>query len=113
MQSGVRPDAKQPVYNLTVEGASEFFANGILVHNCHHVGRFPELEEEMTSWVPYPEPKWSPNRMDWLVWAMTDLLIQAKAGRGFISAYAGRTGLLPGGRRREGGVKLPDEKDTE
>ena len=25
---------KQPVYNLTIEDAHEFFANGILVHNC-------------------------------------------------------------------------------
>lgn len=24
----------EPVYNLTIEGAHEFFANGILVHNC-------------------------------------------------------------------------------
>lgn len=23
-----------PVYNLTVEGAPEYYANGILVHNC-------------------------------------------------------------------------------
>jgi hypothetical protein len=23
-----------PVFNLTVDGAHEFFANGILVHNC-------------------------------------------------------------------------------
>jgi hypothetical protein len=23
-----------PVYNLTVEGAPEFYANGVLVHNC-------------------------------------------------------------------------------
>jgi hypothetical protein len=26
--------SKQPVYNLEIEGASEFYANGILVHNC-------------------------------------------------------------------------------
>jgi hypothetical protein len=25
---------KRPVYNLLVEDAHEFFANGILVHNC-------------------------------------------------------------------------------
>lgn len=24
----------QPVYNLTIEGEPEYFANGILVHNC-------------------------------------------------------------------------------
>ena len=28
------PDAKQPVFNLEVEGAHTYFANGVLVHNC-------------------------------------------------------------------------------
>ena len=35
----VQPSGVGPVYDLTVEGAPEFFANGILVHNC---GRFFE-----------------------------------------------------------------------
>jgi hypothetical protein len=39
------------VYNLTVEGAHEFFANGVLVHNC-----------------------------DALVWGITDLIEKAKPG---------------------------------
>ena len=37
----------------------------------HHVGALPELEEEMTTWTD--EVKWSPNRMDALVWALTEL----------------------------------------
>jgi hypothetical protein len=37
-----------------------------------HVGDFPELEREMTSWVP-GESQWSPNRLDWMVWAFTEL----------------------------------------
>lgn len=36
-----------------------------------HVGVLPELEAEMTRWVP-GDP--SPNRIDWLVWACTELL---------------------------------------
>ena len=36
----------------------------------HHVGAFPTLEDEMTTWVPGDE---SPNRMDALVWAITEL----------------------------------------
>ena len=31
---GFSPDGTAPVYDLTVEGAHEFFANGVLVHNC-------------------------------------------------------------------------------
>jgi phage terminase large subunit-like protein len=37
----------------------------------HHVGAFPQLEDEMTTWTP-SEP-WSPNRLDALVWAITEL----------------------------------------
>lgn len=37
----------------------------------HHVGAFPELEDEMTTWTV--EEPWSPNRLDALVWAITEL----------------------------------------
>lgn len=37
----------------------------------HHVGVFPALEDEMCLWVP-GDP--SPNRMDALVWAATELM---------------------------------------
>lgn len=36
-----------------------------------HVDVFPELESELTTWTP--ESGTSPNRMDWLVWALTEL----------------------------------------
>ncbi len=37
----------------------------------HHVGNFPALEDEMCLWLPGDS---SPNRMDALVWALTDLM---------------------------------------
>lgn len=37
----------------------------------HHVGMFASLENEMCEWVPGER---SPNRMDGLVWAITDLM---------------------------------------
>jgi phage terminase large subunit-like protein len=37
----------------------------------HHVGSFPQLEDEMCEWVPGEA---SPNRMDALVWAATELM---------------------------------------
>jgi phage terminase large subunit-like protein len=40
----------------------------------HHVGVFPELEEQMTTWVPMAMD--SPDRMDALVWAVTELVIE-------------------------------------
>lgn len=38
----------------------------------HHVGEFPQLEDEMTSFAPGTSRR-SPDRMDALVWALTEL----------------------------------------
>jgi phage terminase large subunit-like protein len=38
----------------------------------HHIGTHSELEAEMVQWVP-DESSWSPNRVDALVWAITEL----------------------------------------
>jgi phage terminase large subunit-like protein len=37
----------------------------------HHVGAFPELEDQMVMWTP--ESSESPDRLDALVWALTEL----------------------------------------
>jgi phage terminase large subunit-like protein len=39
-----------------------------------HCEVYPELEEELTSWTP--ESGRSPNRLDTLVWALTDLMVK-------------------------------------
>lgn len=41
----------------------------------HHVGMFPALEDEMCEYVP-GETKDSPNRLDAMVWAVTELMVQ-------------------------------------
>lgn len=38
----------------------------------HHVGMFAEMEDQMCEWVPGDD---SPDRMDALVWALTELMI--------------------------------------
>ena len=40
---------------------------------AHHVGTFPDLESQMTEWVPYSDPT-SPDRVDALVHGATNLL---------------------------------------
>jgi len=40
----------------------------------HLVGDFPYLEDELCQWVP-GETKDSPNRMDAMVWAITELML--------------------------------------
>ncbi|MEU7381538.1 terminase family protein [Streptomyces sp. NPDC042207] len=44
--------------------------------SAHIVGSFPELEEQLTTWVPGDD---SPDRLDAYVWALTDLML-ASAG---------------------------------
>jgi phage terminase large subunit-like protein len=53
------------------EPISSFYQQG----RIHHVGCFPELEDEMCSWQPGAE---SPNRLDALVHGFTDLMIAKK-----------------------------------
>jgi phage terminase large subunit-like protein len=40
----------------------------------HLVGGFPELEDQLCTWVPGEED--SPDRLDALVWAITDLMLE-------------------------------------
>ncbi len=40
----------------------------------HHCGAFSQLEDEMCSFVPGNNMK-SPDRMDAMVWAVTDLVV--------------------------------------
>lgn len=42
----------------------------------HHIGELNELEDQMCEFDPVdPDDSWSPDRMDAMVWAMTELLI--------------------------------------
>ena len=41
----------------------------------HHVGRFPDLEDQMCTWTPDIGPSHSPDRADALVHAVTDLIL--------------------------------------
>lgn len=57
----------------------------------HHVGAFPQLEDELCSWTPGDD---SPNRLDALVWALTELMIKRapdeKERPGTMSVRGGR-----------------------
>ena len=84
----------------------------------HHVGAFPALEDQMCAFAPDFDRSaqgWSPDRVDALVWALTDLFIDPPAGEGILDLYrqaatqpppssaAPAAPPLPGGTRREGG----------
>lgn len=52
---------------VRAEPVASLYEDGLV----SHVGVLVELEQEMTTWVP--GDKWSPNRLDALVWAITEL----------------------------------------
>ncbi len=63
-------------------------------HIIHHVGAFPELEEEMISYVPEVSKR-SPNRMDALVWALTELFpegLKLSYAESVVEAHDARVG---------------------
>ncbi len=53
----------------------------------HHVGTFPELEDQMCQWIPGDD---SPDRLDALVWAFTELMVD---GLGTMRATAASEAL--------------------
>lgn len=53
----------------------------------HHVGSFPQLEDQLTTWTP--DSGESPDRLDALVWGLVELgLTKFSGGREFIEALA-------------------------
>jgi phage terminase large subunit-like protein len=51
----------------------------------HHLGNFPELEEQMLFWIPGVSSK-SPDRMDALVWAIRELTDQSNGSLKYLLA---------------------------
>lgn len=76
----------------------------------HHVGVVPQLEDELCTWVPGDTD--SPDRLDALVWALTELML--KGGPGSLSVPQGEIPRTDPSRRRElrdpqrGGQSVPD-----
>jgi len=56
--------------HVRAEPISSFYEQ----HRVHHVGMFPLLEDQMCQWEPGVST-WSPNRVDALVWALTELML--------------------------------------
>ncbi len=69
----------------------------------HHIGYLPDLESQMTTWVP-GETKNSPDRVDALVHAMTALLIKPPQGfmGGRLTAKSPASRRLPNFRNGNG-----------
>lgn len=64
------------------EPASALYEQG----RVHHCDSFPELAQEQETWTP--DASWSPNRLDALVWALTELRLIGGQGAAFMVAWA-------------------------
>jgi phage terminase large subunit-like protein len=67
----------------------------------HHLGVFPGLEDQMCAFTPdahtgrsVHSPGSSPDRVDALVWALTDLLVEPMPGEGIYEMYRQWSGRL-------------------
>jgi phage terminase large subunit-like protein len=58
---------------IRAEPVSALYEQG----RVHHVGSFAKLEDEMCEYDGHGK---SPNRLDWLVWALTDLMLGPNNG---------------------------------
>jgi len=72
----------------------------------HHIGRFEDLENEMVSWQPGVS-SWSPNRLDALVWVLTEIMT------GAVSPPAADVGWDPPERRSIWEIWPGDQDDSQ
>lgn len=78
------PDVRVPVKLVSASKGKRARAEPIATMyegkrpQVRHVGGFPELEDEMCTWTPGMD---SPDRMDALVWGLTELLIGQPSGK--------------------------------
>ena len=66
---------------IRAEPVSSLYQQG----RIHHVGCFPDLEDQLCNWCPGDR---SPDRLDALVWALTSLMIEQQEGGGVLIATA-------------------------
>lgn len=66
---------------LRAEPISALYEQG----RVHHLGDFPELRAQQETWTP--DSKWSPDRLDALVWGLTFLGLVGSQGQAFLTAW--------------------------
>ncbi len=73
---------------VRAEPVSALYEQGLGIH-C---GEFPELEDQLTGWVPGDDD--SPDRLDALVWAATELLLEVPTETQYVT-YDDRQDITP------------------
>jgi phage terminase large subunit-like protein len=68
---------------VRAEPVSQLYEQG----KIHHVGFFPELEDQLCEYTPDGSMGYSPDRMDALVWACTELMVGSISNEGLMDYY--------------------------
>lgn len=68
---------------VRAEPVSQLYEQG----RIHHVGVFPELEDQLCEYTPDGSMGYSPDRMDALVWGFTELMVGQIAYEGLMDYY--------------------------
>jgi phage terminase large subunit-like protein len=68
---------------VRAEPVSQLYEQG----KVHHVGSFHELEDQLCEYTPDGTMGYSPDRMDALVWGITELMIGGIANEGLMDYY--------------------------
>lgn len=68
---------------VRAEPVSQLYEQG----KVHHVGFFPELEDQLCEYTPDGNMGYSPDRMDALVWGITELMIGSVSYEGLMDYY--------------------------
>ncbi len=91
------------------EPASALYEQG----RIHHVGMFATLEDQMVTFTPDIDRKaqqFSPDRVDALVWAITDLLVEQMKGFGIYEHYRR---MAEKKRAEEAGEPIPEPPEPQ
>jgi hypothetical protein len=78
-----------PGFTWRAEPVSALYEHGMM----HHIGTFPQLKDRMTNFTPDFDRRaigYSSDRVDALVWAATDLLIEPMSNWGLFELYRRR-----------------------
>jgi phage terminase large subunit-like protein len=95
------------------EPVAALYAQG----RVHHLGVFPELEDQMCNLVRGAgdagkrSASFSPDRVDAMVWALTDLLLTPKVADGIFEVYRRLSNQAQGNRRDDGNAPGRKEND--
>lgn len=85
---------------VRAEPVSQLYEQG----KVHHVGAFPELEDQLCEYTPDGSMGYSPDRMDSLVWGFTELLVGSIANEGLMDYYRQEAAAI---KDRMSGKQLP------